>query len=144
MGSQLHEDCHFDETPEFDENNLRDDDMDKLRCQLKHNLAAALFLQIKSLLIHHLNQISLLSKPLIYCAIQMILDHHCPNVDVSIVTEIINAVFGSNTVKHTSTGGSLSTACTTASYTAREFPSVKLVEFVKDNEKQLTVYMPSS
>lgn len=62
---------------------------------------------------------------------------------MSVVTEIVNAVFDNNPVlKHTSAGDSLSTTFTQASYIAREFPLVKPMEFVMGKEKQSTVYVP--
>ena len=44
---QSHEDCDFQETPEFEES-FRDDGVEELRGQLEHNLAG-FFLQMKSM-----------------------------------------------------------------------------------------------
>lgn len=87
--------------------------------------------------IQQLDQIPLLLQPLMYYAIQTILDQLYGKVGRSIVTEIVNAVFSKNAIlKHPPTGGTLLTAFTKVSYRARELPFVKLVEFVMGKEKQ--------
>lgn len=62
--------------------------------------------------IQQINQINLLSKPLI----QREVHQHCDDVDDAIVREILNVSQSNALLKHTNNGGSLSTAARRGSY----------------------------
>ena len=126
-------------------------DTQDLEAQLERNLAA-LFLKMQTVLhiseiaaqeiIQQINQIHLLSRPLIRSAVQKIISCHCDDMNDTIVNDIVNVVTQSNVfLKFTNTGGSLSTASRRASYIQQEFPVVMPVEFCIDRGSSL-VYVP--
>lgn len=128
------------------------EDTEDLENQLERNVAA-LFLKMSSILnisetalqevIDQINQIYLLSQPLLHSSIQRILQTHCANVDDALVNEIVRVLIENNVfLKYTSDGGSLSTANGRKSYISREFSLVTPVEFVLGNAKQTVVYVP--
>lgn len=93
--------------------------------------------------IQQINQIHLLSQPLLKSAVQRVISQHCSDVDDSVVREILDVISQSNVLlKYTNTGGSLSTAARRASYMLREFPVVMPVEFVLGSDCQSVVYVP--
>ncbi|XP_041823589.1 uncharacterized protein LOC121628571 [Melanotaenia boesemani] len=137
-------DFHEDELVAVNKKDLED--------QLEHNLAA-LFLRMRTVLtisesavqdlIQQIRQIMDLSRPLLFSAIKRVLLNYYPDADISIATEMVNAVTESNVIlKHTEIGGSLSTSCKRASYAKREFKIVEPVEFVLSEDKQSVVYIP--
>ena len=86
-----------------------------MESQLEHNVAA-LFLKMSSILnisesalqevIEQINQMYVLSQPLLHTSVGKILNQHCGDVEDSLVSEIAK-VFTENNVflKFTSTGG---------------------------------------
>lgn len=109
------------------------ENLDHLQHQLEHNLAS-LFLKLQAFLhlsdmavqevIQQLNQLVLLSEPLLHNAIQQILNEYGVG-DNSVVRKISNAVKVNNLfLKMTDADQSLSTASKRASYFQREFPMV--------------------
>ncbi|XP_026053335.1 uncharacterized protein LOC113039609 isoform X1 [Carassius auratus] len=142
-----------EEVPLQDDNCVDEsvDDMQDLEIQLERNLAS-LFLKMQAILhisesaaqevIQQINQIQMLSQPLLQNAVQKIISHHCSDVDNSIVSDIVSVVSQSNVLlKFTSAEGSLSTASRRASYMLREFPVVMPVEFALDKDHSF-VYVP--
>lgn len=134
------------EVPELNE------DVEDLEDQLECNVAA-LFLKMSSILnisetalqevIDQLNQMYLLSQPLLHFSVRRILHTHCANVDDALVNKITEVVTENNVFhKFTSDKGSLSTANMRKSYISSEFPLVMPVEFVLENDKQTVVYVP--
>lgn len=129
------------------------DNIQELENQLERKLAL-LFLKMQTVLhvpeyavqevIQCLNQIHLLSQPVLQTTIQEIIQKYCVNVDVNyIVSEIMNAVLQNNVLlKHTDKDGSLSTACRRASYIAQQFPVVLPVEYPLDKSGNSVVYVP--
>ena len=123
-----------------------------MESQLEHNVAA-LFLKMSSILnisesalqevIEQINQMYVLSQPLLHTSVGKILNQHCGDVEDSLVSEIAK-VFTENNVflKFTSTGGSLSTTPKRTSYISKEFSVVPPVEFVLKNDRQTVVYIP--
>lgn len=77
------------------------DAMQDLEIQLEHNLAS-LFLKMQAILyisesaaqevIQQINQIQMLSQPLLQKAVQKMISHHCSDVDNSIVSDIVSVV----------------------------------------------------
>ncbi|XP_031177005.1 uncharacterized protein LOC116065609 [Sander lucioperca] len=143
ISSQDDTECEFEESV---------GDIQDLESQLERNLAA-LFLKMQTILhisesatqevIQQINQIHLLSQPLLQSKVQEIISQHCGDVDNSIVSEVVNAVSQTNVLlKFTSTGGSLSTASRRASYIQQEFPLVMPVEFRLDRDSSV-VYVPT-
>lgn len=127
-------------------------DVEDLEIQLEHNVAA-LFLKMSSILnisetaqqevIEQINQIYLLSQPLLHSSIKRILHTHCSDVDDALVNEIARVVTENNVFfKFTSDGGSLSTAHKRTSYISKEFSLVMPIEFVLGNDNQTIVYIP--
>ncbi len=134
--------CEFEESV---------DDIQDLETQLERNLAS-LFLKMQTILhisenaaqevIWQINQIHLLSQPLLQSAVQKIIIQHCGDVDDSVVSDIVNVVSQNNVLlKFTNIGGSLSTANRRESYVQREFPLVLPVEFLLDRNSSV-VYVP--
>lgn len=128
------------------------EDVEDLESQLEHNVAA-LFLKMSSILnisenalqelIEQINQIYVLSQPLLHTSIRKILNQHCGDVETSLVSEIAKVFTKSNVfLKFTSTGGSLSTTRKRTSYISKEFSVVTPVEFVLKNDRQTVVYIP--
>ncbi|KAL2080249.1 hypothetical protein ACEWY4_024042 [Coilia grayii] len=129
------------------------DNITDLESQLERNLAS-LFLEMQTILhvpeyavqevTQRLNQINLLSQPVLQTAVQKIISQHCVNVDVNyVVSEIMNAVLQNNILfKHTDKDGSLSTASKRASYITQEFPVVMPVEYPLDKNGNSVVYVP--
>lgn len=73
--------------------------------------------------IDQLNQIYLLSQPLLHSSIRRILHTHCANVDDALVNKIAQVVTENNVfLKFTSDEGSLSAANRRKSYISSEFP----------------------
>ena len=143
ISSQDDTECEFEESV---------GDIQDLESQLERNLAA-LFLKMQTILhisesatqevIQQINQIHLLSQPLLHSKVQEIISQHCGDVDNSIVSDVVNAVSQTNVLlKFTSTGGSLSTASRRASYIQQEFPLVMPVEFRLDRDSSV-VYVPT-
>ncbi|XP_044220472.1 uncharacterized protein LOC122990957 [Thunnus albacares] len=127
---------------------VESEDAEGLESQLEHNLAA-LFLKMSSVLnisetslqevIEQINQINLLSQPLLHTSLQRILDQ--PND--SLVGEIVREVTKSNAfLRFTSPGGSLSTASKRKAYILNNFSVVMPIEFVLKNDKQTVMYVP--
>lgn len=117
VSSQDDIECEFEESV---------DDIQDLDTQLERNVGA-LFLKMQTILhisesaaqevIQQINQIHLLSKPLLHSAVQKIISQHCDDVDNSVVNDIVSAVSQSNVLlKFTDTEGSLSTADRRESY----------------------------
>ena len=123
-----------------------------MESQLEHNVAA-LFLKMSSILnisesalqevIEQINQMYVLSQPLLHTSVGKILNQHCGDVEDSLVSEIAK-VFTENNLflKFTSTVGSLSTTTKRTSYISKEFSVVPPVEFVLKNDRQTVVYIP--
>ncbi|XP_056225827.1 uncharacterized protein LOC130164860 [Seriola aureovittata] len=127
------------------------ENLDHLQHQLEHNLAS-LFLKLQTVLhlsdmavqevIQQLNQLVLLSEPILHNAIQQILNQHGVS-DNSVVRKIMNAVKENNLfLKMTDAGQSLSTASKRASYFQREFPMVVPVEYKLEKDLQSLSYVP--
>lgn len=123
----------------------QNEDVVDLENQLERNVAA-LFLKMSSILnifeaalqevIDQINQIYLLSQPLLHSSIRRILHTHCRNVDDALVNEIAQVVIENNVfLEFTSDDGLFK------SYISREFSLVMPVEFVLEN-KQNVVYVP--
>lgn len=140
-----------DISPEADEFETTEFSEDVEESQLEHNIAA-LFLKMSSILnitenavqdvIEQINEIFLLSQPLLRSSIRRILNQHCGDVDESLVSEIVKVVSENNVfMKSTSTGGSLSTSSKRTSYILREFSVVMPVEYLLKN-KQTVMYVP--
>lgn len=101
------------------------------------------FTLIRLEVIQQLNQIHLLSQPLLQSAVKRIFSQHCGDVDNSILSEILGVVSQSNVLlKYTNKGGSPSTAARRASYILREFPVVMPVEFLLERDGQSIAYVP--
>lgn len=94
--------------------------------------------------IQRINQIQLLSQPVLRTDIQQIISPHCADGDVNyVVNRIMNAVSQNNILlKHTDTDGSLSTASKRSSYITQEFPIVMPVEYPLDKNGNSVVYVP--
>lgn len=142
VSSQDDTECEFEESVS---------DIQDLESQLERNLAA-LFLKMQTILhtsesatqeiIQQINQIHLLSQPLLQSKVQEIISQHCGDVDNSTVSDVVNAVSQTNVLlKFTSAGGSLSTARRRASYIQQEFPLVMPIEFRLDRDSSV-VYVP--
>lgn len=129
---------------EFEVSELSED-VEGLESQLEHNVAA-LFLKMSSILnisenalqevIEQINQIYVLSQPLLHTSVGKILHQHCGDVEDSLVSEIAKVFTESNVfLKFTSTGGSLSTTSKQTSYISKEFSVVTPVEFVLKTDR---------
>lgn len=127
------------------------ENLDHLQHQLEHNLAS-LLLKLQAVLhlsdmaiqevVQQLNQLVLLSEPLLRNAIQQILNEHGVSDD-SVMRKIVNAVKENNLfLKMTDAGQSLSTASKRASYFQREFPTVMPVEYKLEKDLQSLSYVP--
>lgn len=134
----------------LEENDIENENLDLLHHQLEHNLAS-LFLKMQAILhvsdsaaqeiIQQMNQILLLSEPLVYHAIQQILLEHGLSGSDSLVRKIVNAVKDSNPIlTMTKDGEPLSTISRRASYFQREFPIVMPIEYKLDS--QSVSYVP--
>jgi len=136
--------CDFEESA---------DDIQDLEIQLERNLAA-LFLKMQTILhisetavqevVQQINQIHLLSKPLLQNAVQKIISQHCGDVDNSIVSDIVCVVSQSNVLLiFTNTEGSLSTAARRTSYILKVFPVVMPVEYLLKRDGHSVLYVPT-
>ncbi|KAL3986654.1 KRAB domain-containing zinc finger protein [Sarotherodon galilaeus] len=123
-----------------------DENVEDLERQLEHNVAA-LFLKMTSIfnisetalqdVIEQINQIHLLSQPLIHSSIQRILHQS----DDYLVNEIVKVVTDNNAfLKCTSSGGSLSTTSKRTAYILREFPVVMPIEYTLKKDKHTFLY----
>lgn len=120
--------------------------------QLQYNLAG-FFLKMQSILhvsqratqeiIEHIDNIFLLSEPLIRKTVAEILKKHtCPYTD-KVVDEICQAVSDSNILhKCITSEGPLSTAKRRKSYYEANFPFVKPVEYLIESSKHTFMYVP--
>lgn len=134
---------------------------DDLESQLEHCIAS-LFLKMQTILhisetalrevTEQINQIFLLSQPLLKGTILPVLRKYCGDVSETVVSEVISAVnvlmlvlvlmLMSNVfLKCTSNDALLSTSAKRESYALREFPIVMPVEY-KINGSQTVVYFP--
>lgn len=137
-----------------DECNMAEEqgNLDDTKQKLEHNLAS-LLLKMQTILhisesatqeiIQQLNQINLLSEPLLYSTIRQTIEKHYGEVDSTVVKELVRAVTDSNVLLHcTNEGGPLSTTKRRASYFVREYPVVLPVEYKIDRDEQCYVYIP--
>lgn len=126
------------------------EDVNDLERQLEHNVAA-LLLKMSAILnvtenalqdvIEQINQIYVLSQPLLQSSVHRILRQHCGDVDDSLVSEIVRVVIESNVfLKFTSAEGSRSTVSKGESFISREFSVVMPEELLLQN-KQTFVYV---
>lgn len=137
------------------ENDTEFGEMEDVASQLEYNVAAlflkmSLFHKISEIalqeVIEQINQIYLLSRPLLHSSIREVLNNHCGNADDSLVNEIVKTVTENNVfLKCPSTGGLLSTATKRTScfvFDLREFLLLMPVDFVPRNDQQTVVYVP--
>lgn len=76
-----------------------------------------------------------------YFGIEEILKHHYPDIQSSVVREVVRAGTETNAfLKHTSTGGSLSTSRRKESFFAKEFAVVEPAEFVNKHSQTLLLF----
>lgn len=125
-----------------------DENVEDLERQLEHNLAALLFKMTSIFnisetalqdVIEQINQIHLLSQPLIHSSIQRILHQS----DDYLVNEIVEIVTDNNAfLKCTSSRGSLSTTSKRTAYILREFPVVMPIEYTVKKDKHTFLYVP--
>lgn len=142
------------DSTEFGENEKDDQtqNLDHLQNQLERNLGL-LFLKMQTILhisdsavqevIQQINQIFLLSKPLLCNAIQQILDQHGVSDNSSVLRDIVKAVTENNLIlKMTDSGEPLSTVGKRASYFQKEFPIVVPTEYKLGKDSQSFAYVP--
>lgn len=142
------------DSTEFGENEKDDQtqNLDHLQNQLERNLGL-LFLKMQTILhisdsavqevIQQINQIFLLSKPLLCNAIQQILDQHGVSDNSSVLRDIVKAVTENNLIlKMTDSGEPLSTVGKRASYFQKQFPIVVPTEYKLGKDSQSFAYVP--
>jgi len=128
------------------------DNLDDTKQKLEHNLAS-LFLKMQTILyisdsatqeiIQQLNQIHLLSGPLLYNTIQQTIVKHCGEVESTVVKELVKTVTDTSVLlRCTKEGGPLSTTNRRASYFMSEFPVVVPIEYKIDGDDQYYAYVP--
>ncbi|CCD20568.1 hypothetical protein TvY486_0034170, partial [Trypanosoma vivax Y486] len=138
-----------------DECNMAEEqvNLEDTKQKLEHSLAS-LFLKMRTILhisenatqeiIQQLNQIHLLSEPLLYNIIQQTVEKHYDKVDSTVVKKLVRAVTESNVLLHcTNEGGPLSTSNKRASYFMREYSVVSPVEYKVDRDEQYYVVYPN-
>ncbi|XP_051526338.1 uncharacterized protein LOC127424872 isoform X1 [Myxocyprinus asiaticus] len=144
------------DTTEFGQDEYEEEDqtqnLDHLQNQLERNLGL-LFLKMQTILhisdaavqeiIQQINQIFLLTKPLLSNAIQQILDQHGVSDNNSVLRDIVKVVTENNLIlKMTDSGESLSTVSKRASYFQKEFPIVMPIEYKLEEDSQSFAYVP--
>ncbi len=144
------------DSTEFDQDEHEEEDqtqnLDVLQNQLERNIGL-LFLKMQTILhisdaavqevVQQINQIFLLSKPLLCNAIQQILDKHGVSYSDSVLKEIVKAVTENNLIlKMTDSGESLSTVSKRASYFQNKFPVVMPIEYKLGKDSQSFAYVP--
>ncbi|RXN31607.1 sterile alpha motif domain-containing 3-like protein [Labeo rohita] len=142
---------HADDIEELEElSEEASNDLPDLEKQLEHNLAS-LLLKMQSVLhipessvqevVEQLCQIHKLSQPLVHNRVRAVLSKY-PDLDETVLREVISAVSESNTMSFLAKDGPLGTAKRRAAYVRQQFPLVSPIEYIVEKGQKPLAYVP--